>query len=129
MADGRIADASVKEISLIPSLVLLAVICVAMYHLGWKMSFMVLLFAPLPTLFKLIGTSGKRRKLFLTRWVKIYASVNEKPGIWLLFICISLNNRVLIRQWKLQTSGINEPEPIIEKNRPSLNEPATVSQS
>jgi len=105
-----------KEISIIPSLLLLTVIGFAMFHLGWKMSFMVLLFAPLPTFIKLIGTPGsvKKRKLILNRWVKIYASVNEKPGVWLLLICISLNNKVLIRQWKLQTSRINKPESIKE---------------
>jgi len=101
----RLHAEAVKEISLIPSLVLLAAISVAMFHLGWKMSFMILLFAPLPTFIKLMGSLKKTKqiRLILTQWVKIYASVNKKPGIWSLLICISLNNKVLIRQWKLQT--------------------------
>lgn len=109
---------AVKEISIIPSLLLLMVIGLAMFHLGWKMSLIVLLFAPLPTFIKMIGTpkSAKQRIFVLNQWVKIYASVNEKPGIWLLLICISLNNKVLMRQWKLQTSRINKPELIKEQN-------------
>jgi hypothetical protein len=137
VADGRVAmpeDGSIiikqerpgqlypamKEISIIPSLLLLTVMGFAMFHLGWKMSFMVLLFAPFPTFIKLIGTPGslKKRILILNRWVKIYASMNEKPGIWLLLICISLNNKVLIRQWKLQTSRINESRWIAVNQEP-----------
>jgi hypothetical protein len=97
---------------IIPSLVILSLIGFSMFHLGWKMSVIVLLFAPLPTFIRLLGTpkKTKRRKLFLTRRVKIYASVNEKPGIWLLLICISLNNKVFIRQWKLQTYRFSNPE-------------------
>jgi hypothetical protein len=109
-------NAAMKEISIIPSLMLLAVIGYAMFHLGWKMSFMVLLFAPLPTFIKLMGTAkkAKRRILILNQWVKIYAAVNERPGIWLLMICISLNNKHLIRQWILNTTRIS-PVSIIEK--------------
>jgi len=107
----QLKEAVMTGISIIPSIMLLVVIGVALFHLGWKMSFMALLFAPLPTFIKLMNSFKKTKRiiLILPQWVKIYASLNEKPGIWLLMICISVNKKYLIRQWKLQTSKITLP--------------------
>ncbi|HEX7117289.1 MAG TPA: ABC transporter ATP-binding protein [Longimicrobiales bacterium] len=76
---GFVAAMSEIAFSVLPALVYLAISLVIMMRLDWRLSLLVLAFAPMPAL---IGAwaareQTQRERLLLDRWSKIYARFNE----------------------------------------------------
>jgi ATP-binding cassette, subfamily B, bacterial len=72
---------AVSEIFLnvLPSVLFLAMALVVMFSLDWRMTLLVLVFAPLPTLiaWKVSPRQVKREKFLMNQWGRIYARFNE----------------------------------------------------
>jgi ATP-binding cassette subfamily B protein len=72
---------AVSEIFLnvLPSVLYLLMALVVMFRLDWKMTLLVLAFAPLPTLiaWKVSPQQVKREKFLMNQWARIYSRFNE----------------------------------------------------
>jgi len=76
---GFVDALSTIAFSILPSVVYLAISLVVMFRLDWRLSLLVVLFAPLPAL---IGAwaareQTQRERVLLERWTKIYSRFNE----------------------------------------------------
>lgn len=76
---GSLAAFSEVAMHLVPSLVYLVASCVVMVRLDWRLSLVVVAFAPLPAI---IGAWASREQIerergLLARWTKIFARLNE----------------------------------------------------
>lgn len=73
--------AAVSEIFLnvLPSVLFLTMAIIVMFRLDWKMTLLVLAFAPLPTLiaWKVSPKQVKREKFLMNQWGRIYSRFNE----------------------------------------------------
>jgi ATP-binding cassette, subfamily B, bacterial len=72
---------AVSEIFLnvLPSVLFLVMALIVMFRLDWRMTLLVLVFAPLPTLiaWKVSPRQVKREKFLMNQWGRIYARFNE----------------------------------------------------
>lgn len=72
---------AVSEIFLnvLPSILFLSMALVVMFRLDWKMTLLVLVFAPVPTIiaWKISPKQVKREKFLMNQWGKIYSRFNE----------------------------------------------------
>jgi ATP-binding cassette subfamily B protein len=72
---------AVSEIFLnvLPSILYLLMALVVMFRLDWRMTLLVLLFTPLPTLiaWKVSPQQVKREKFLMNQWARIYSRFNE----------------------------------------------------
>ncbi|HEX2970481.1 MAG TPA: ABC transporter ATP-binding protein [Bacteroidales bacterium] len=72
---------AVSEIFLnvLPSILFLAMALVVMFRLDWRMTLLVLVFAPVPTLiaWKASPKQVKREKFLMNQWGRIYSRFNE----------------------------------------------------
>jgi ATP-binding cassette, subfamily B, bacterial len=72
---------AVSEIFLnvLPSVLFLVMALVVMFRLDWRMTLLVLVFAPLPTLiaWKVSPKQVKREKFLMNQWGRIYSRFNE----------------------------------------------------
>lgn len=66
-------------LNVLPSVLFLTMSLIVMFRLDWKMTLLVLLFAPLPTLIalKVSPKQVKREKFLMNQWGRIYSRFNE----------------------------------------------------
>lgn len=66
-------------LNVLPSVLFLTMALIVMFRLDWKMTLLVLLFAPLPTLiaWKVSPKQVKREKFLMNQWGRIYSRFNE----------------------------------------------------
>lgn len=72
---------AVSEISfnILPAVVYLAIALMVMVRLEWRLTLLVLIFAPMPVLIanRVAPRQRRREKILLDRWAKIYSRFNE----------------------------------------------------
>jgi len=74
--------------SLLPSIFILAMAVTALFHLGWKMTFIVILFAPVPVIINKMRNAKQEKnlKILFHQPVKINADIRAIHVIWLVTV-------------------------------------------
>jgi ATP-binding cassette, subfamily B, bacterial len=76
---GFVGAVSELFFNVLPSVLFLVMALIVMFRLDWRMTLLVLVFAPLPTLIALRASPKqvKREKFLMNQWAKIYTRFNE----------------------------------------------------